>query len=271
MSLYAILLAGGSGTRLWPVSRKKTPKQLQPILGADTLLRSTWKRLRAGVPASRILVVTNAAQAELIRRDLPELPEANLLVEPAKRDTTAAVGFGAAVAFSRDPQATVATINSDAFVKNEKEYWRVIRVAEKAAKKSGRLTLIGVRPTYPETGYGYIKMGSQAMRFARPGGHDEIFDVEGFREKPDLATAKTYVAQWEYLWNPTLIVAEARTLLSAFKTHVPKTWKQLERIRAACGTKRFEKTLASAFQRIAPISIAWSGQSARWKNSSGRC
>ncbi len=255
MSLYAILLAGGSGTRLWPVSRKKTPKQLQPILGADTLLRSTWKRLRAGVPASRILVVTNAAQAELIRRDLPELPEANLLVEPAKRDTTAAVGFGAAVAFSRDPQATVATINSDAFVKNEKEYWRVIRVAEKAAKKSGRLTLIGVRPTYPETGYGYIKMGSQAMRFARPGGHDEIFDVEGFREKPDLATAKTYVAQWEYLWNPTLIVAEARTLLSAFKTHVPKTWKQLERIRAACGTKRFEKTLASAFQRIAPISI----------------
>ncbi len=255
MSLYAVLLAGGSGTRLWPVSRKNTPKQLQPILGTDTLLRSTWKRLRAGLPASRILVVTNAAQAELIRKDLPELPLANLLIEPVKRDTAAAVGFGAAIALSRDPRATVATINSDAYVKNEKEYWRVIRVAERAAKKTGRLALVGVRPAYPETGYGYIKMGSQAMRFASQGGSDEIFDVEGFREKPDLATAKAYVAQWEYLWNPTLIVAEAKTLLAAFKTHLPKTWKQLERIRAASGSKRYEKTLAAAFERIVPISI----------------
>ncbi len=255
MSLYAILLAGGSGTRLWPVSRKNTPKQLQPILGSDTLLRSTWKRLRAGMPASRILVVTNAMQAELIRKDLPELPEANLLVEPVKRDTAAAVGFGTAIALSRDPQASVATINSDAYVKNEKEYWRVIRTAEKAARKSGKIALVGVRPSYPETGYGYIKMGSQLFRFKRKGGYDEIFDVEGFREKPDLATAETYVSRWEYLWNPTLIVADAKTLMGAFKMHLPKTWKLLEQIRAAAGTPRFEKTLTKSFERIVPISI----------------
>ncbi len=255
MSLYAILLAGGSGTRLWPVSRKKTPKQLQPILGADTLLRSTWKRLRQGLPASRILVVTNAAQAELIRRDLPELPDRNLLVEPMKRDTAAAVGFGAAVALARDPHATIATINSDAFVKNEKEYWRVIRVAEKTARKTGRLALIGIRPAYPETGYGYIKMGSQPMRFARPGGHDDVFEVEGFREKPDLATAKIYVAQWEYLWNPTLIVAQAETLMAAFRAHLPKIWKRLESIRKACDKPRYAKTLSRAFEAMMPISI----------------
>lgn len=243
--MYAILLAGGSGTRLWPISRKSVPKQLQPILGSDTLLRSTWKRLRKGLPASRILVVTGASQAELIRRDLPELPADNLLVEPAKRDTAAAIGFGAAAALARDPKATVATINSDAYVKDEKEYWRVLKVAEKAARKSGRIALVGVRPTYPETGYGYIKMGSQAMRFARPKGHDEIFDVEGFREKPDLETAKAYVAQWEYLWNPTIIVAEAKTLMAAFKTHLPKTWKILSSL----------KTLEKNFARIEPISI----------------
>jgi len=253
--MYAILLAGGSGTRLWPVSRKGVPKQLQPILGSDTLLRSTWKRLRKGLPASRILVVTGSAQAELIRKDLPELPAGNLLVEPMKRDTAAAIGFGAAVALARDPKAVVATINSDAHVKDEKEFWRVLKVASKAAGKSGRIALVGVRPTYPETGYGYIKMGSQAMRFRNAKGHDEIFDVEGFREKPDLETAKSYVAQWEYLWNPTLIVAEAKTLMNAFKTHLPKTWKELEAIRAAWTTPRREKALARAFGRIAPISI----------------
>ncbi|HTK60219.1 MAG TPA: sugar phosphate nucleotidyltransferase [Candidatus Baltobacteraceae bacterium] len=243
--MYAILLAGGSGTRLWPVSRKSVPKQLQPILGADTLLRSTWKRLRKGLPASRILVVTGASQAELIRQDLPELPTDNLLVEPMKRDTAAAIGFGVATALARDSGATIATINSDADVKDEKEFWRVLKVAEKAAKKSGRIALVGVRPSYPETGYGYIKMGSQAMRFKRAKGHDEIFDVEGFREKPDLETAKAYVAQWEYLWNPTLIVAEAKTLMGAFKAHLPKTWKILSSLR----------TLERNFAKIEPISI----------------
>ena len=245
--LYAILLAGGSGTRLWPVSRRHVPKQLQPILGKDTLLRSTWKRLRQGLPASRILVVTGAGQAELIRQDLPELPAENLLVEPMKRDTAAAIGFGAAVVMARDPETSVATINSDAYVKDEKEYWRVIRVAERAARARKRIVLIGVRPSYPETGYGYIKMGAQAQA--------DIFEVEGFREKPDLETAKAYVAQWEYLWNPTLIVAEAKTLLQAFRTHLPKTWKELEAIRKAWKSSKREAVLARSFTRIVPISI----------------
>ena len=169
------------------------------------------------------------------------------MIEPLKRDTAAAVGFGAAVALARDPHASIATINSDAYVKDEKEYWRVIRLTEKAAKKSGRIALVGIRPSYPETGYGYIKMGSQV----RP----DIFAVEGFREKPDLETAKAYLAQWEYLWNPTLIVAEAKTLLGAFKTHLPKTWKELEAVRKAWKSPKRQAALERAYARIVPISI----------------
>jgi mannose-1-phosphate guanylyltransferase len=256
MSIHAILLAGGHGTRLWPVSRKSVPKQLRPILGGDTLLRSTWKRLRLGLPAARILVVTNAAQAELIRQDLPELPTENLIVEPARRDTAAAIGLGAAVVRARDPRAVVVTVNSDAHIRNPKEYWRIMGVAARvASRQPKRLVLVGVRPTYPETGYGYIKMGSQALKLKRPRGADEIFEVEGFREKPDLETAKSYVAQWEYLWNPTLIVADVTRLLAAFKAHLPKTHRRLDAIGRAWQTPRRAAVLKKEFEAIEPISI----------------
>lgn len=254
--MHAILLAGGHGTRLWPVSRRSAPKQLQPVLGRETLLRAAWKRLRGGLPASRILVVTNAAQAPLIRRDLPELPEANLLVEPERRDTAMAIGFGAAVAAARDPKTVVATINSDAYVRDQKEYWRILRLAERVARKGRRLILIGVRPSYPETGYGYIRMGSQVARVPRgKGTHDEVFEVEGFREKPDLETAKAYVSQWEYLWNPTLLVAPAAVLLSRFRAHLPKHARALDRIRRAWRTPRRDAAVAGAFAAVEPISV----------------
>lgn len=255
-NLYAILLAGGTGTRLWPVSRKNTPKQLQPILGKDTLLKATWNRLRAGLPASRILIVTNAFQADLIRKDLPELPEENLLIEPMKRDTATAVGFGVEVARARDPEALIMTVNSDAHIRDEKEYWRIVKLAARDAKLSKKVTLIGVRPTYPETGYGYIKMGSQARRVPRKGGAaDEIFEVEGFREKPNLKTAKDYVSKWEYLWNPTLLVSSAEVLMKEFRIHLPGMYKELEKVRKGWETPKADKILKDAFSKIDGISI----------------
>ncbi len=255
--MYAILLAGGHGTRLWPVSRKSAPKQLKPILGSDTLLQATWKRLRKGLPASRILIVTNAAQAARVRRDLPDLPEENLLVEPMRRDTAAAIGFGTAVARSRDPRAVIATINSDACIRDEREYWRILKLAERTARRVGRVTLVGVRPTYPETGYGYIKMDSQVTSFANDvtGRRDEIFNVDGFREKPDLETAKKYVEQWEYLWNPTLIVAEASALMAAYHRHLPKLWAELVCIGRHWKTPKRDATVRTSFERMPSISV----------------
>jgi len=255
--LYAVVLAGGHGTRLWPLSRKHIPKQLQPILGRETLLKATWKRLRKGMPASRILIVTNAQQAKLVRKDLPELPARNLLVEPMRRDTAAAIGFGVQVIRSRAKRATIVTINSDAYVKDVKEYLRILKLASEVAQRSPKqLTLIGVRPGYAETGYGYIKMGSQVLKIPRKDGtHDEVFEVEGFREKPDLRTAMEYVMKWEYLWNPTLIVADADVFMHAFKTHLPEMHAKLEKIRLSWKTKKKDSVLREAFEAIDPISI----------------
>jgi mannose-1-phosphate guanylyltransferase len=247
MRLYAIIVAGGSGTRLWPLSRKSEPKQILPVLGGDSLLSATWKRLRSRLPASRILLVTNPLIAERAHRELPELPKDNLIVEPIRRETAQALGLGAAVLAARDPKAVLINVNSDAHVHDAGAWWRAALKAAQAADKRNRLVLVGLRPTYPETGYGYIKMG----RSAREG----LFEVEGFREKPDLETAKTYVARWDYLWNLTMIAARAEDLLAAFRRHLPKSWKQLDRIRRSWKTPRREATLSDAFPRTEAISI----------------
>lgn len=255
--LYAVVLAGGHGTRLWPLSRKSVPKQLQRILGKETLLRATWKRLRQGLPASRILIVTNEEQAQLVRKDLPDLPERNLLIEPMRRDTAAAIGFGVQVVRSRAEEATVVTINSDAYIRDVDEYLRILKLASEVAQRSPkRLTLVGVRPSYAETGYGYIKMGSQVMKLPRKDGtHDEVFEVEGFREKPDQKTASEYVKKWEYLWNPTLIVADANVFMNAYKKHLPDMYAELEKVRKVWKTRGRLKVLEEAFEAITPISI----------------
>lgn len=247
MSLYAIIVAGGSGTRLWPLSRRATPKQILPVLGKQSLLASTWKRLRKELPASRILLVTNPAVAERARFELPELLAENLVVEPVRRETGPALGLGAAVVLSRDSKATVVNVNSDAHVKDAAGWWRAVHTAARVAERRHRITLVGVRPTYPETGYGYIEMG-------KPSGRG-IFEVRGFREKPDRATAERYVGRWEFLWNPTLVVARASDLMVAYRKRLPRTWKALDAIRRAWRTGRRETELAKTFPKCDTISV----------------
>lgn len=257
---YAVVLAGGGGTRLWPVSRKRIPKQVIPILpigNGDTLIAQTWKRLTKSFSPSRILVVTAAAHEYLVREELPDLPKENWIFEPEKRDTGVALAVAAAKIGRRDPKAIIVNINSDAHIKDTREYVRILRLAYTVLKKrSTSLVLVGVKPTYPETGYGYIKMGSQAMRIAHGKGRwDEVFAVERFVEKPDYETAKQYLIRWEYLWNPTLLVARVASFRALIKKYQPRLEKALQELAPSLGTSRERPALADSYARLAPVNL----------------
>ncbi|TAK05744.1 mannose-1-phosphate guanylyltransferase [Patescibacteria group bacterium] len=250
--MKAILMTGGSGTRLWPLSRKSAPKQVRPFLDDKTMLEHTWNRLLSGIAAKDVYVATTKDLAAQVRRVLPRLKTSNLSVEPVRRETAPALALALLKVLKDDPRATVVYANVDNHISDTREFHRMLGVAEHAVRKyPDRLVLLGVRPAYPETGYGYIKMGGQKVTF----GKDEVFAVEAFKEKPDLKTAKRYVASWEYLWNPTLVVARAQTLADAYKKHAPKLWKVMEQIAPHVGTPREAAAVKRWFPKAPSITI----------------
>lgn len=247
-----VILAGGSGTRLWPVSRKDTPKQVKPIIGDQTLLKKTYERLRLGFAAKHIFIATNQRQLELITADMPEVKMRQFIIEPAKRDTAAAIGLAAVYIHKHNPKEVMININSDHYIKKEREFLRIIKLAEEVVKKHPRNGVqIGINPTFPDTGMGYIRMGEQAMELKRT----KIFKVDSFVEKPDLKTAMQYVESWEYLWNSGSFVWRVDTLLDLYRRFLPKTFKRLKRIEAAIGTEDETRIIKREFTRIEPISI----------------
>ncbi len=254
--LTPILMAGGSGTRLWPLSRRNSPKQVKPLLDEETLLQKTAARLARGFGAGRLWVTTNADYVSQIKRELPMLKSAHISAEPIRRETAPALGLALIRIIKEDPDAVVVYANSDNYVKDAREFLRVLKAAETLVRaEPDRLVLVGVRPTYPETGYGYIRLGDLAARIKRRDGEDEVFAVRAFVEKPDLKTAKKYLASWEYLWNPTLVVARAANLLDKYRRHLPETYARLMKIAVALGTARESATVEREFRAIKPITI----------------
>ncbi len=243
-------MAGGTGKRLWPVSRKKNPKQLKPLIGKKTLLAETYQRVKKGFKPSEIFFSINSTQQNQIKKELGLKSAKNFIIDPVKKGTAAAIGLAC---INSKPNEIIATVNSDHFIKNRQEFIRVLKVAEKAVKKNpGHLVLVGIKPTYPETGYGYIKLKKQFKKI----GNDKIFKVDSFKEKPDKKTAEKYLKsaagglkQSSYLWNPAYFVFRADTMLNFFKKHLPQQYKILKKIQAK------PSLLKSEFKKIKKISI----------------
>ena len=257
---YVVIMAGGVGTRLWPKSRRAIPKQFQKIIGDETLLRTTFKRVLPLVASvNHILVSTNTEYAKLVRNELPELPTKNLIVEPQPRNTAPAMAVAAWVIAKRDPEAIVATAASDHVVLKEKNFHHAIGQAVNVLQRDpAQLTAIGIKPTYPETGYGYIKLG----RPYRPN-KSKIFHVDKFVEKPDEKTAKKYLESGKYLWNASYFVWRADYFLKLVKQHLPAVYRKLPEYPRYFKTFRSvpvdtaiaEKTTAMV---VVPADLGWS-------------
>jgi mannose-1-phosphate guanylyltransferase len=240
---YAMILAGGGGTRLWPASRRKRPKQLLTLGGTESLLGATFRRTEAVFGRERILVVTAADQVEALQKVLPDLPPENLVAEPAARNTAAAVGLGAAVVARRaGPEAVLAVLPSDHHIGDEPAFAATLRTAIAQARET--IVTIGIKPSHPETGFGYIQQGASVA----PG----VFQVARFVEKPDAAKAAEYLAAGTYLWNSGMFFFTAQRLLAEARQHLPGLGAALDALVAASD---FRAALRTLYPGVPAISI----------------
>lgn len=205
---YIVIMAGGSGTRLWPLSRQSTPKQFQAFTSDQTMIQETFARVTKVVPVENIFVSTTKNAAALVLAQLPEMSEKRLILEPESRNTAPAIALVAATIASLDPGAIVATIASDHAIENSEEFVSTLRSAlETATLHPDKLVTVGINPTRPDTGFGYIKMGQEFAMIT----DKRVFEINAFKEKPDQKTAEEYITNWQYLWNAGYFIFSAQT------------------------------------------------------------
>jgi mannose-1-phosphate guanylyltransferase len=248
--LHVVLMVGGSGTRFWPLSRRKTPKYLLPIVGEKSMLLQTVERIAPMVPPERIYCITSKGQAPAIRRALPDLPRNNVVGEPMGRDSAACVALAAVIVHASDPDATMLCMPGDNLVDRAGTFRQTVRQGVRAAR-DGSLVTFGVKPAAPETRFGYIHRGSRLTKFKRP----KAYRVKRFTEKPDLETAKEMVASGEYYWNSGNFVWRADVILEQFARHAPALHAAMERIRPALGTRGAARALRREYEGLEKISI----------------
>lgn len=240
---YAVILAGGGGTRLWPLSRRNRPKQMLALAGKRSLFQGTVDRLAGEFPPERILVVTGRDQLAELQRQCPELPAENFILEPYGRNSCPAVGLAAVVLQQRDPQAVMAMLPADHYIEDEALFLGLLRAAYAAAEQ-GRLVTLGITPTFPATGFGYIEQGPSLGEFEGL----LVYEALSFKEKPDLATAQKFIADQDHAWNSGMFIWQVGAVLAEFERQRPELYSQLQAITAVWGEASALETVWDAIR-----------------------
>lgn len=250
--LHGMIMAGGGGTRFWPRSRQKNPKQFLTLTGERSLLQMALDRIEAQVPADHTWVITSAAYQEEVAKQLPGLRSNHIIGEPCGRDTAACIGLGAALIAREDPQAVMLVMPADHVIEPVQEFRRAVHVAEHMAEEHpAALVTFGIPPTYPSTGYGYIHRGKEVAN--RQG--IDVSQVLAFREKPKADQAERYVASGEYYWNSGIFVWKASAILKELHERQPQIHKAVLRIAEAWKTENYEETLKAEYGALTRTSI----------------
>jgi mannose-1-phosphate guanylyltransferase len=249
--LYVVIMAGGQGTRFWPRSRRQRPKQLLNIVDETTMLEQTVARVSSLIPAECIVVVAGQAYHDLIRDGLPQLPTENFLFEPIGRNTAACVAWAALWVQQRAPEAIMAVLPADHLIRDEPEFLRVLGVAAQAAQPLNRLVTLGIQPTHPETGYGYIRVGEDHQQIDGR----EVFRVGQFVEKPSRQKAEQFLAEGKYFWNSGMFIWRADSIWHEVSRFLPQLAQELEAVRQARTTDELRTVLDVVYPRLPSVSI----------------
>ena len=245
-------MAGGVGSRFWPMSTMERPKQFIDVLGTGkSLLQLTVKRFEGIVPAENVWVVTNAQYAAIVQEQLPEMPKNHILCEPCRRNTAPCIAYVSWRIKSRDPKANIVVSPSDHVVMNTQEFQRVIKDSLAFTADTDAIVTLGIKPNRPETGYGYIQadLSSNSLR------NKEIFRVDSFREKPDIETAKEYISQKNYYWNAGIFIWNVSTIVNAFRIYQPQMAKIFEGMLPVYGTDKEQQEIDRLFPECENISV----------------
>ncbi len=249
--MYAVIMAGGKGTRFWPRSRERQPKQLLNIVGHRSMLQQTVARIRSLLPAENVLVVAGESHGAAVRSQLKELPDENVILEPVGRNTAACIGLAALLTHHRAPDALNVVLPADHLIIEENLFLATLRAAVAVARSQPALVTLGIRPVAPETGYGYIETGKSAGK-----AQDHTFyRVVSFHEKPDLARAERYLQEGNFYWNSGMFVWRAAVVLEAIRNYLPGLHADLHKLKPLLGTGELEVEIKRIYPDLESVSI----------------
>ena|ERR1051326_68537 len=253
-NVYAVIMAGGVGSRFWPRSREKSPKQFLEIVGKDTMIQQTVRRISTLIKPEHTFVVTNKVQKPMVTKQLPQIPVENVIIEPFGRNTAPCIGLAALFIRKLDPEAVMVVLPSDHVMHDEDEFRRVLGLAIWVAYESGKLVTVGIQPTRPETGYGYIQVIDDEDKL-NPYLERGVYRVKTFAEKPDRSSAQQFMQSGDFLWNSGMFIWRVESILNEIGKQLPEMYDELKKVDGAIGTESYQHVVETAYRTIRNISI----------------